>query len=64
MGDIQNKAQEFKGAAKEKFGRATDNPSLEGEGAAEKAKAQANQPTAAADDAEETADTVQDETEL
>ncbi len=35
--DIQNKAEEHKGAAKEKFGDATDNEDLQAEGAAEKA---------------------------
>ncbi len=43
MGDIQNKAQELKGAAKEKFGDATNNRSLQVEGAIEKAKAKAAQ---------------------
>ena len=43
MGDIQNKAEELKGAAKEKFGDVTNNASLQAEGAAEKAKAKAKQ---------------------
>ncbi len=43
MGDIHNKADELKGAAKEKFGDATDNESLQAEGAAEKAAAKAKQ---------------------
>jgi uncharacterized protein YjbJ (UPF0337 family) len=43
MGDIQNKAEELKGAVKEKFGDATNNRSLQAEGAAEKAKAKAKQ---------------------
>jgi len=43
MGDIQNKAEELKGAVKEKFGDLTDNESLQAEGAAEKAKAKAKQ---------------------
>jgi uncharacterized protein YjbJ (UPF0337 family) len=37
--DIQNKAEEWKGAAKEHIGDATDNRDLEAEGAAEKSKA-------------------------
>jgi uncharacterized protein YjbJ (UPF0337 family) len=40
---IRNKAEELKGAAKEKFGDVTDNESLQAEGAAEKAKAKAKQ---------------------
>ena len=43
MGDIQNKADELKGAAKENFGDATDNEDLQAEGAAEKAKANVKQ---------------------
>ena len=43
MGDIHNKAEELKGAAKEKFGDVTNNESLQAEGAAEKAKAKAKQ---------------------
>ena len=43
MGDIHNKAEELKGAAKEKFGDVTDNESLQAEGAAEKADAKAKQ---------------------
>ncbi|HUS20455.1 MAG TPA: CsbD family protein [Aeromicrobium sp.] len=41
--DIRNKAEELKGAAKEKFGDATDNEDLQAEGAAEKAKANVKQ---------------------
>jgi uncharacterized protein YjbJ (UPF0337 family) len=37
--DIQNKAEEWKGAAKEHIGDATNNRDLEAEGAAEKSKA-------------------------
>ena len=40
---IRNKAEEFKGAAKEKVGDATNNESLQAEGAAEKADAKAKQ---------------------
>ena len=36
---IRNKAEELKGAAKEKLGEATNNESLQAEGAAEKADA-------------------------
>ena len=43
MGDIHNKVDEVKGAAKEKFGDVTDNHSLQAEGAAEKADAKAKQ---------------------
>jgi uncharacterized protein YjbJ (UPF0337 family) len=41
--DIRNKAEEWKGAAKETFGDVTDNEDLQAEGAAEKAKAKAKQ---------------------
>lgn len=40
---ISNKAEEFKGAAKEKFGDVTDNEDLQAEGAWEKNKAEAKQ---------------------
>lgn len=40
---IRNKAEELKGAAKEKVGDVTDNESLQAEGAAEKADAKAKQ---------------------
>jgi uncharacterized protein YjbJ (UPF0337 family) len=40
---IRHKAEEMKGAAKEKFGDATDNESLQAEGAAERRAAQARQ---------------------
>ena len=40
---IRNKAEELKGAAKEKVGDATNNESLQAEGAAEKADAKAKQ---------------------
>ena len=51
MGDIQNKAEELKGAAKEKFGDATDNESLQAEGALEKNEAKAKQAAETATDA-------------
>lgn len=38
-----NKAEELKGATKEKFGDATDNESLQAEGAADRADANAKQ---------------------
>ena len=37
--DIENKAEEWKGAAKEHIGDATDNRDLQAEGAAEKSEA-------------------------
>jgi uncharacterized protein YjbJ (UPF0337 family) len=40
---IKHKAEEIKGAAKEKFGDATDNESMQAEGAAERRAAQAKQ---------------------
>jgi uncharacterized protein YjbJ (UPF0337 family) len=40
---IRNMADELKGAAKEKLGDATDNESLQAEGAAQKADARAKQ---------------------
>jgi len=40
---IRHKAEEIKGAAKEKFGDATDNESMQAEGAAERRAAQAKQ---------------------
>ncbi len=40
---IRNKAEELKGAAKEKVGDATNNESLQAEGAAEKADAKNKQ---------------------
>ncbi|WP_203903397.1 CsbD family protein [Virgisporangium aliadipatigenens] len=40
---VEHKAEELKGAAKEKFGDATDNERLQAEGAAEKAAAKAKQ---------------------
>ncbi len=43
MGDIENKAEELKGAAKEHIGDATDNEDMQAEGTAEKAKANAKQ---------------------
>jgi uncharacterized protein YjbJ (UPF0337 family) len=39
----EHKAEELKGAAKEKFGDLTDNESMEAEGAAERAAAKAKQ---------------------
>ncbi len=38
-----NKAEELKGAAKEKYGEATDDEQLEGEGMVDKAKADLKQ---------------------
>lgn len=43
MGDIRNKAEELKGGFKENVGDATDNESLQAEGAIDKAKAKAKQ---------------------
>jgi uncharacterized protein YjbJ (UPF0337 family) len=40
---VEHKAEELKGAAKEKWGDATDNESLQAEGAAEKSAARAKQ---------------------
>ena len=40
---IKHKAEELKGAAKEKLGDATDNHSMQAEGAAERRAAQAKQ---------------------
>ncbi|MET7395232.1 CsbD family protein [Dactylosporangium sp. NPDC005572] len=40
---VEHKAEELKGAAKEKYGDATHNERLEAEGAAERAAAQAKQ---------------------
>lgn len=40
---IRNKAEELKGAAKEKLGDVTDNEALQAEGAAEKADAKNRQ---------------------
>ena len=40
---IRNMAEELKGAAKEKVGEATNNESLQAEGAADKADARAKQ---------------------
>lgn len=40
---VEHKAEELKGAAKEKFGDLTDNESMQAEGAAEKAAARARQ---------------------
>jgi uncharacterized protein YjbJ (UPF0337 family) len=39
----QNKLDELKGQAKEKYGEATDDPQLEGEGKLDKAKADVKQ---------------------
>jgi len=41
--NIANKAEELKGAAKEKFGDVTDNEDLQAEGAVEKNEAQAKE---------------------
>lgn len=38
-----NKFEELKGQAKEKYGQATDDPEMEGEGKADKAKADVKQ---------------------
>ena len=44
LGDkMSNKAEEMKGAAKEKFGDATDNESLQAEGAGDRAEANTKQ---------------------
>ena len=43
MGDIENKAEELKGSAKEHIGDATDNEDMQAEGKAEKAKAEVKQ---------------------
>ena len=40
---VEHKAEELKGAAKEKFGDMTDNERLQAEGAAERAAANAKQ---------------------
>jgi uncharacterized protein YjbJ (UPF0337 family) len=40
---IRHKAEEIKGAAKERIGDATDNESMQAEGAAEKSAARAKQ---------------------
>ncbi len=48
---MKNKAEELKGTAKQKIGDATDNESLEAEGAAERAKAKAQQAVEDAKDA-------------
>ena len=59
--DIQNKAEEWKGAAKENFGDATDNEDLQAEGAAEKAKANVKQTVEdVKDNAEDATDAVTD----
>ena len=51
MGDIENKAEELKGATKEHIGDATDDESMQAEGAAEKAKANVKQGVEDAKDA-------------
>ena len=43
MGDIENNAEELKGAAKEHIGDATDNENMQAEGTAEKATANVKQ---------------------
>jgi uncharacterized protein YjbJ (UPF0337 family) len=61
MGDIENKAEEFKGAAKETAGDVTDNEDLQAEGAAEKAKANVKQTAEdVKDNVEDAADAVKD----
>ncbi len=40
---IRHKAEEMKGAAKEKWGDATDDPAMQAEGAAERRAARARQ---------------------
>ncbi|ASW55074.1 CsbD family protein [Plantactinospora sp. KBS50] len=40
---VSNKFEELKGAAKQKYGDATDNESVEAEGATERTEAQAKQ---------------------
>lgn len=52
MGDIKNKAEEMKGATKEKVGDMTDNERMQAEGMAEKNAAKAKQ---AAEDAKDAA---------
>ncbi|MFL6090195.1 MAG: CsbD family protein [Aeromicrobium sp.] len=47
---IRNAAEELKGATKEKLGDATNNESLQAEGAAEKADARAKQAAADIED--------------
>lgn len=61
MGDIHNKAEEFKGEFKENLGDATDNEDLQAEGTAEKAKAKAKQAAENVKDGiEDAADSVRD----
>jgi uncharacterized protein YjbJ (UPF0337 family) len=55
---IANKAEELKGAAKEKFGDATDNEDLQAEGEWEKKKAQGKE--AAHDVADHVSDAADD----
>lgn len=43
MGDLENKANEWKGEVKETVGDATDNEDLQAEGAVDKAKAKTAQ---------------------
>lgn len=59
--DIQNKAEEWKGAAKEHIGDATNNRDLQAEGAAEQAKARAKETVEdAKDNLEDATDVVAD----
>ena len=51
MGDIENKANEWKGEVKETVGDVTDNEDLQAEGTADKAKAKTAQ---AVEDAKDT----------
>jgi uncharacterized protein YjbJ (UPF0337 family) len=51
MGDIKNKAEEMKGATKEKIGDMTDNERMQAEGMAEKNAAKAKQVAEDAKDA-------------
>jgi uncharacterized protein YjbJ (UPF0337 family) len=55
--EVQHKAEELKGEAKEKLGDWTDNESLEVEGLADQAKAKVGQ---AADEVEDAARDVRD----
>jgi uncharacterized protein YjbJ (UPF0337 family) len=57
---VEHKAEELKGAAKEKFGDATDNERLEAEGAADQTAANAKQ---AADHVKEAGRNVRDAVE-
>jgi uncharacterized protein YjbJ (UPF0337 family) len=53
MGKLKNKVDEYTGKAKEAFGDATDNESMQAEGVAQKTAAQARQAGEHAKDAAE-----------